>query len=83
MLTILDQVVTMTWVDFVDGTPPTRLCALNPLNYASKDFSGRLKQLEEPNPGSYQETDRKGETECLTLTLRKLRGASPSRRTPT
>jgi hypothetical protein len=51
---IVDQVVTMTWIDFGDGKPPTRafVCTLpNPWGYPAKDRSGRLDQLEEPHLG--------------------------------
>jgi AAA domain len=51
---IVDEVVTMTWVDFGDGKPPARafVCTSpNPWGYPGKDRSGRLDQLEPPNLG--------------------------------
>jgi hypothetical protein len=49
---IVDQVITMTWVDFGDGKPPVRsfVCtAPNPWFYPAKDRSGKLDQLEPPD----------------------------------
>jgi hypothetical protein len=51
---IVDQIVTMNWVDFGDGKPPTRafVCtSANPWNYPAKDRSGRLDQVEPPDLG--------------------------------
>jgi hypothetical protein len=51
---IVDQIVTMTWVDFGDSKPPTRafICtAPNPWNYPAKDRSGKLDALEPPDLG--------------------------------
>jgi hypothetical protein len=51
---IVDQVITMTWVDFGDGKPPTRafVCTNpNPWGYPAKDRSGRLEQIEPPDLG--------------------------------
>jgi AAA domain len=50
---IVDQIITMTWVDFGEG-PPTRafICtAPNSWSYPAKDRSGRLDQVEKPDLG--------------------------------
>jgi AAA domain len=55
---ILDQVITMTWVDFGAGKPPVRsfVCASpNAWGYPAKDRSGRLDQLEPPHLGKLLE----------------------------
>jgi hypothetical protein len=52
---IVDQIVTMTWVDFGGGKPPVRAFVAtspNPWGYPAKDRSGRLEQLEPPNLGA-------------------------------
>jgi hypothetical protein len=50
---IVDQVITMQWVDFGDGKPVrTFVCTSpNPWGYPAKDRSGRLDQLEPPDLG--------------------------------
>jgi hypothetical protein len=51
---IVDQIVTMTWIDFGDGKPPVRsfVCVSpNPWNFPAKDRSGKLEQLEPPDLG--------------------------------
>ena len=50
---IVDQIVTMQWVDFGDGKPVrTFVCTSpNPWGYPAKDRSGRLEQLEPPDLG--------------------------------
>jgi AAA domain len=50
---IVDQIVTMQWVDFGDGKPiRTFVCTSpNPWGYPAKDRSGRLEQLEPPDFG--------------------------------
>jgi hypothetical protein len=50
---IVDQVVTMQWIDFGDGKAVRAfVCASpNPWGYPAKDRSGRLMQIEEPNLG--------------------------------
>jgi hypothetical protein len=56
---IVDQIVTMTWIDFGDGKPPVRsfVCVSpNPWNFPAKDRSGKLEQLEEPHLGKLQLT---------------------------
>jgi hypothetical protein len=51
---IVDQIVTMNWVDFGDRKPVrTFVCTNpNPWGYPAKDRSGRLEQLEPPNLGA-------------------------------
>jgi hypothetical protein len=52
---IVDEIVTMTWVNFGDGKPPTRAFVAtspNPWGYPAKDRSGRLEQIEPPNLGA-------------------------------
>jgi energy-coupling factor transporter ATP-binding protein EcfA2 len=51
---IVDEIVTMTWVDFGDRKPVrTFVCTNpNPWGYPAKDRSGRLEQLEPPNLGA-------------------------------
>jgi hypothetical protein len=49
---IVDQVVTMQWIDFGDEKPPTRafVCTSpNQWDYPAKDRSGRLDQVEPPD----------------------------------
>jgi hypothetical protein len=50
---IVDQIVTMNWVDFGDGAPtPAFVCTSpNPWGYPAKDRAGRLAQIEEPHLG--------------------------------
>jgi hypothetical protein len=51
---IVDQIITMNWLDYGDGEPPARgfVCTSpNPWNYPAKDRSGRLEQIEEPHLG--------------------------------
>jgi hypothetical protein len=51
---IVDEIITMTWVDFGGGKPPVRafVCTNpNPWGYPAKDRSGRLEQFEPPNLG--------------------------------
>jgi energy-coupling factor transporter ATP-binding protein EcfA2 len=52
---IVDEIITMTWVDFGGGKPPVRafVCTNpNPWGYPAKDRSGRLEQFEPPNLGA-------------------------------
>jgi hypothetical protein len=48
---IVDEIITMQWVDFGDGKPTRAfVCAApNPWGYPAKDRSGRLEQLEAPD----------------------------------
>jgi hypothetical protein len=50
---IVDEVITMHFVDFGDGKPPVRafVCGPNALGLPGKDRSGRLSQFEEPHLG--------------------------------
>jgi AAA domain len=51
---IVDQIVTMNFVDFGDGKPPTRafICVTpNSWQFPAGDRSGKLEQLEEPHLG--------------------------------
>lgn len=52
---IVDQIATMQFIDFGDGTPTRALvCAQpNPWKYPAKDRSGRLEQIEEPHLGKW------------------------------
>jgi hypothetical protein len=50
---IVDQIITMQWVDFGDGklTRAFICTSPNPWQYPAKDRSGRLDQIEEPHLG--------------------------------
>jgi hypothetical protein len=50
---IVDEIITMQWVDFGDGGPARAfVCASpNPWGYPAKDRAGRLEQIEEPHLG--------------------------------
>jgi hypothetical protein len=51
---IVDEIITLNFLDFGDGKPPARgfVCTNpNPWGYPAKDRSGRLNQIEEPNLG--------------------------------
>ena len=50
---IVDEVITMQWVDFGDGKPVRAFVCTqpNPWGYPAKDRSGRLEQIEEPHLG--------------------------------
>lgn len=52
---IVDQIATMQFVDFGDGTPTRALICTqpNPWKYPAKDRSGRLEQVEEPHLGKW------------------------------
>jgi energy-coupling factor transporter ATP-binding protein EcfA2 len=52
---IVDEIITMNWINFGDGKPPARafVCTYpNPFGYPAKDRSGRLEQIEPPNLGA-------------------------------
>jgi hypothetical protein len=51
---IVDEIVTMTWIDFGDRKPVRALVCTNPnpWGYPAKDRSGRLEQIEPPNLGA-------------------------------
>jgi hypothetical protein len=50
---IVDQVITMNWVDFGDGAPTRAFVCTSPnqWRYPAKDRSGRLQQIEQPHLG--------------------------------
>ena len=50
---IIDQIITMQWVDFGDGVPVRAFVCTspNPWNYPAKDRAGRLEQIEKPHLG--------------------------------
>jgi hypothetical protein len=51
---IVDEIITLNFLDFGDGKSPTRgfVCTNpNPWHFPAKDRSGRLSQIEEPNLG--------------------------------
>jgi len=51
---IIDEIITMQWVDFGDRKPVRAFVCTNPnpWGYPAKDRSGRLEQLEPPNLGA-------------------------------
>jgi DNA polymerase III delta prime subunit len=52
---IVDEIITMNWINFGDGKPPVRafVCTSpNPWGFPAKDRSGRLEQVEPPNLGA-------------------------------
>ena len=50
---IVDEIITMTWIDFGDRKPVRAfVCTPNAWGYPAKDRSGRLEQLEPPNLGA-------------------------------
>jgi hypothetical protein len=50
---IVDEIVTMSWIDFGDGKPTSAFICTSPnkWGYPAKDRSGRLDQLEQPDLG--------------------------------
>jgi hypothetical protein len=50
---IVDQIVTMQWIDFGDGTPSRAFVCTSPNQWGwpAKDRSGRLEQIEKPHLG--------------------------------
>jgi hypothetical protein len=50
---IVDQIVTMQWIDFGDGAPVRAFVCTspNPWGYPAKDRAGRLEQIEQPHLG--------------------------------
>ena len=50
---IVDQIITMQWIDFGDGKPMRAFVCTspNPWTYPAKDRAGRLEQIEEPHLG--------------------------------
>ena len=51
---IVDEIITMTWIDFGDRKPVRAFVTTNPnpWGYPAKDRSGRLDQIEPPNLGA-------------------------------
>ena len=51
---IVDEIITMQWIDFGDRKPVRAFVTTNPnpWNYPAKDRSGRLDQIEPPNLGA-------------------------------
>jgi len=51
---IVDEIVTMQWIDFGDRKPVRAFVCTNPnpFGYPAKDRSGRLEQIEPPNLGA-------------------------------
>jgi hypothetical protein len=51
---IVDEIITMTWIDFGDRKPVRAFVCTNPnpWGYPAKDRSGRLEQLEPPDLGA-------------------------------
>jgi hypothetical protein len=51
---VVDQIVTMNWIEFGDRKPVRAFVCTNPNHwgYPAKDRSGRLEQLEPPNLGA-------------------------------
>jgi AAA domain len=63
---IVDQIVTMNWIDFGDRKPVRAFVCTNPnpWGYPAKDRSGRLEQLEPPDLGALiEKLTRPGERE--------------------
>ncbi len=54
---ILDQIITMHWIDFGDGVPTRAFVCTSPnqWGYPAKDRSGRLQQIEQPHLGKLLE----------------------------
>ena len=50
---IVDEIITMQWIDFGDGVPVRAFVCTspNPWGYPAKDRSGRLEQIEKPHLG--------------------------------
>jgi hypothetical protein len=51
---IVDEIITMTWIDFGEGKPPVRgfVCTSpNAWSFPAKDRSGKLDQIEPPDLG--------------------------------
>jgi hypothetical protein len=54
---IVDQIITMQWIDFGDGKPLRAFVCTSPnaWGYPAKDRAGRLEQIEEPHLGKLME----------------------------
>jgi hypothetical protein len=67
---IVDEIVSMVWIDFGDRKPARAFVCTNPnpWGYPAKDRSGRLDQLEPPNLGALLEKlTRPGERKPFTI----------------
>jgi hypothetical protein len=67
---IVDEIITMTWVDFGDRKPIRAFICTSPnaWGYPAKDRSGRLEQLEPPNLGALiEKLSRPGERKPFTI----------------
>jgi hypothetical protein len=66
---IVDEIITMNWVDFGDGKPVRAFVCTNPnpWGFPAKDRSGRLEQLEPPDLGALiEKLTRPGERKPFT-----------------
>ena len=66
---IVDQIVTMNWIDFGDRNPVRAFVCTNPnpWSFPAKDRSGRLEQLEPPDLGALiEKLTRPGERKPFT-----------------
>jgi hypothetical protein len=75
---IVDQIITMQWIDFGDGVPVRAFVCTSPnfWNYPAKDRAGRLEQIEKPHLGELiEKLTRPGERKpfivSTELTLKK------------
>lgn len=69
---IVDEIVTMQFVDFGDGVPARAFVCTQPnaWGYPAKDRAGRLEQIEEPNLGKWlAKLTGKGDRKTLDHTL--------------
>ena len=67
---VVDEIATMTWVDFGDRKPVRAFVCTSPnaWGYPAKDRSGRLEQLEPPNLGALiEKLSRPGERKPFTI----------------
>jgi hypothetical protein len=67
---VVDEIATMTWVDFGDRKPVRAFVCTSPnaWGYPAKDRSGRLEQLEPPNLGALiEKLSRPGERKPFTV----------------
>jgi hypothetical protein len=67
---IVDEIITMNWIDFGDRKPVRAFVCTNPnpWGYPAKDRSGRLEQLEPPNLGALiEKLSRPGERKPFTI----------------
>src|SRR5262249_31346635 len=67
---IVDEIITMTWIDFGDRKPVRAFVCTNPnaWGYPAKDRSGRLEQFEPPDLGALLEKlTRPGKRKLLTV----------------